>query len=99
MTVPMRTPTNEQEYRKEKNKLYYQQHKEEIQGRHRKYYQENKEAIRQRQLERNPDHDKQQYLARRDYLTEKVECQFCKSIVNRKFLKDHHNTKKCKAFQ
>ena len=67
-----RTPTNEKEYKKVKNKQYYQLHKEELKEKSRTYNQENKEAIRQGQLERNPDYDKQQYLARKDYLTEKL---------------------------
>ena len=99
MEVPKRTSTNGNENRNIKNALYHQQQKDELIEKHKKYYQENKAVIRQRQLERNPDYDKQHYQEHRYIINQKMACQFCKSQISRKGMKEHSKTKKRRSFQ
>jgi hypothetical protein len=89
------------EYR-EKNKEYFQEYKKE-------YNEKNKEQIREyreQHKEKTNDYNKDYYEKNKDKLLQKhkeiykikIECDICKSIVRKDFLKKHQKTKKCMNF-
>jgi len=71
------------EQKKEKNKEYYENNKD----KHKEYYETNKDKI----LEQK----KEYYETNKTEINEKIECEYCKSIVNKYKLKKHQKTNKC----
>ena len=78
------------EYKKQNDKLYYQENKEDIKEKTKQYYQENKE------------NRKLYYQENKEILNEKkrqpVKCPICNSAVTRQGLKRHQRTKKCQEY-
>ena len=79
----------------ERNKEYHQKNKEQISEKHKEYYQENKEQF----SERNKQYREQNKEQIREKAKKKVECDFCKSIGRKDYLKRHQRSKKCLKFQ
>jgi len=87
------------EERKEEKGIYYQKNKENILKKRKEYCQKNKEKIKQYNNELSIKYynkNKEQINEKRK---EKVECEFCKSIMRISSISKHQKTKKCKKFQ
>jgi Uri superfamily endonuclease len=90
----------------EKYKEYFNNNKDKILEWHKEYYEENKEKIKNKQKQYREDNvdkfkeknkkwyeDNKEKIA--EYRKQKVECDICKSIVNRGDISTHKKTKKC----
>ena len=94
-TIPGRTPAQWYEENadkiKETKKQWYEANVDKI----KQYYEANKEKIKEKK--------KQYYEAHSDKIkeriSEKIECEFCKSFLRRDSMARHHKTKKCQKFQ
>jgi len=80
---------------KEKLKIYYQNNKKEKLEYARKYNKENKTQIAEKYRVKYEENKKE--VAEKN--KEKVECEFCKSLIRKDCLKRHKKTKKCLKVQ
>ena len=102
--IPGRT---DKEYRennkdkiKEKNKKYNEKNKDKIKEQRIEYYENNKDKIKNTEKEyRKNNKDKINEKNKKFYENYKIECEYCKSFVNKYHLKNHHKTLKCLKFQ
>ena len=89
------TDEERKEYHIKQCKKYREKNKEQISEYKKMYYQKNKEQI--------SENDKQYYQKNKEQINEKnkekVECEYCKSIVRRGNITRHQKTKRCKQFQ
>jgi hypothetical protein len=85
---------NNKEYNKEYKKEYYQNNSEKI----KEYYQNNSEKFKEYRKD-NKEKDKKYYQKIKEKRKEKVECEFCHSVVRKDSMSRHRKTKKCLATQ
>ncbi len=97
---------NNKEYFLEKHKEYHEVNKEKLAEYHKRWYENNKDKIKDKSIEyreNNKDkikhYQKQYRKENKDKILEKnkekAECPFCKSIVSKKGLSRHQQSKKC----
>tara|TARA_R110002020_G_scaffold128969_1_gene288991 strand:+ start:1452 stop:2069 length:618 start_codon:yes stop_codon:yes gene_type:complete len=87
-----------QEYKQE----YYKKNKEKLLEQKKIYRQDNKEKFseyRKNNKEKQNEYNKQYYENIKEKLKEKVECEFCKSLIRKDGLKRHQRSKKCLKVQ
>ena len=112
--VPGRTGKEYYQNNSEKAKEYYkewrQNNADEIKEKTKKYYQNNSEKIKEKSREwiknnseKKKERDKKYQQNNAEKIKEKrkeqVECEFCKSVVQKNSLSRHYKTKKCLATQ
>ena len=87
---------------KETQKEWYETNKNKIKEQQKKWYENNKDKISEK-YEDNKDkikeYKKKWYETNKEQMKEKIECEYCKSIVNNNNLKKHQKTLKCLKFQ
>ena len=79
----------------EKFKEYYQNNSEKIKEQTKEYYQNNSEKIK----EQTKEYKKNNSEKIKEKRKEKIECEFCHSVVRKDDMSRHHKTKKCLATQ
>ena len=87
---------------KEKKKEYREANKEHIAEYHKEYYEANKDKLKEYKkeyYEANKDKLKEYYDANNAKRGEKVQCEFCNSLVRKDGLKTHQKRDKCKKYQ
>ena len=93
--IPTRT-------KKESFKIYYEEHKEELNKKHKKWCEENKEELNKyykKYYEKNKDKIKKYYEEHKEELSikrkEKIKCEKCGYMIQKYGLKKHQQTMKC----
>jgi len=108
--IPTRTDKEYYETNKDKileyNKKYNETNKDKINEKRRENYEKNKDKINERKKkyrENNKDKMKEYHKEYReknkDKIKEKIECEYCKSIITKINVKSHQKTLKCLKFQ
>jgi len=85
--------TNNVEYKLLKQKIYYENHKEEKKEYDKKYRLKNKDKINEKRLEYSRNYN--QTPKRIEWKTTKIECDICGSKVSRSNLSTHKKSNKC----
>jgi len=76
------------EYHKKYQKKYYVENKDKLKEMNKKYREDNKDKLK--------EYNKKYREDNKDKLKESIKCNVCNSIVFKKNLKRHQQTKKCK---
>ena len=87
MVIPYRTQEELKEYKKQSDKQYNKEHKEEIAEKRKQYREEHKEELNQQ--------SKKYYQERKEQKNEKIECEFCAKLLSKQNMRAHH--KICKS--
>ena len=91
--IPSRTKNEYQrqynEDNREKQKEYYNQNKKRIKEKQKKYDKQYREQNKEKIME----YRKQYYNQNKEILNEKIECEICGIMINKRHLKEHNNTR------
>jgi len=82
---------NRKEYKKKTDENYRLKHKKKIKKYFKELYENNKDDYKIKR--------KKQYEKQKNYVLEKISCEFCGTITARTNISNHKKTKKCLKFQ